>query len=48
MLRRDCWELWIRRRESAERFTSLINFRVKKRRRLEDALRILGRGSSRE
>jgi len=42
VLKRDCWELWMRKRESVERFAALINFRIERKRRvLEDAIRIL-------
>ena len=45
--RRDCWGLWIRRREGVERFAALVNFRVERKRgKLEDALEISRRYKS--
>ncbi len=32
VLKRDCWELWIWRRDSLLRFAALINFRVERKR----------------
>ncbi|RLE75519.1 MAG: hypothetical protein DRJ56_05625, partial [Thermoprotei archaeon] len=44
VLKKDCWEVCIWRREGVERFAALINFRVgRKRGKLEDAIRILRR-----
>ena len=42
-LRRDCWEVRVREERPLLRFASLVNFRVERRRKLEDALRILKR-----